>query len=371
MSKARDIADISSGIDIDGAITSDGLTVDTNTLHVDAANNHVGIGTSSPSYKLDVSGSIRSNVSTTGDTNFWATSTGGGLFRIYPDDATVAYPTWTYKTNAFEPHAWQIGSVERLRLDASGNLLSGKTSPSITSVGVEMRGSQGVLTATSQDAPASYFTRMGTAGGPILAFYRDATHAGVIGVGSDADLYIGEDGVGLQFQNTGADRIDPYNVDGQTVRDNAIDLGSSASRFNEIYAGNPTINTSDRNEKQDIDVLSAAEARVAQACKGLLRKFRWKDAVAEKGNDARIHFGIIAQDLRDAFTAESLDAGHYAMFISTTWWETTETFTNDDGVEKTRTAVHYSQADAPAGATERTRLGVRYPELLAFIIGAM
>ena len=52
-----------------------------------------------------------------------------------------------------------------------------------------------------------------------------------------------------------------------------------------------------------------------------MRKFRWKDSVAEKGDDARIHFGIIAQDLQAAFEAEGLDAGDYAMFISTTWWE--------------------------------------------------
>jgi hypothetical protein len=68
--------------------------------------------------------------------------------------------------------------------------------------------------------------------------------------------------------------------------------------------------------------MSEAETRVAVACKGLIRKFRWKDAVAEKGDEARIHFGIIAQDLQDAFVAEGLDAGRYAMFISSTWWET-------------------------------------------------
>src|SRR6056300_422958 len=33
-----------------------GLTVDTNTLHVDSANNRVGIGTTSPSATLDVNG---------------------------------------------------------------------------------------------------------------------------------------------------------------------------------------------------------------------------------------------------------------------------------------------------------------------------
>jgi hypothetical protein len=129
----------------------------------------------------------------------------------------------------------------------------------------------------------------------------------------------------------------------------------------------------------------------------LLRKFRWKDAVAEKGDDARIHFGIIAQDLQDAFVAEGLDAGRYAMFISSTWWEAdrvvpaveavaegAEATYDDEGnqlteaveavvavAEHTVTDTFMTLEEAPEGATERTRLGVRYPELLAFIIGAL
>ena len=130
------------------------------------------------------------------------------------------------------------------------------------------------------------------------------------------------------------------------TRDNIVDLGNSSNRFDDIHATNGTIQTSDRNEKQDIAELSDAEQRVAVAAKGLLRKFRWKSRVEEKGDDARIHFGIIAQDLQDAFTAEGLDAGRYAMFISSTW------------------------TDEETGE-ERTRLGVRYSELLAFIISAI
>ena len=129
---------------------------------------------------------------------------------------------------------------------------------------------------------------------------------------------------------------------------------------------------------------------MAKSCKGLLRSFRWKSAVADKGDDARIHFGIIAQDLQDAFTAEGLDAGRYAMFISGTWWETqtevaaveaVDEVTDEDGnvtteaVEAkdayTRTDTFETLAEAPVGATERTRLGVRYSELLAFIIAAI
>ena len=101
-----------------------------------------------------------------------------------------------------------------------------------------------------------------------------------------------------------------------------MDLGGASVRWDDVYATNGTIQTSDRNEKQDIAELSDAEQRVAVAAKGLMRKFRWHDAVEAKGDDARTHFGIIAQDLQAAFVAEGLDAGDYAMFISTTWWET-------------------------------------------------
>ena len=220
-------------------------------------------------------------------------------------------------------------------------------------------------------------------------FLKDGSTVGSIGAqgnylhieGSTAGSY------GLKF--VGSSYIRP-SKNGGSLSDNELDLGATGSRFDDIYATNGTIQTSDRNEKQDIEVLSDAETRVAQACKGLLRKFRWQDAVAEKGDDARIHFGIIAQDLQDAFAAEGLDAGRYAMFISSTWWETqTEVpaveavaeVLDDDGnvvteaVEAkeayTRTDTYETLEEAPEGATERTRLGVRYPELLAFIIGAM
>ena len=130
------------------------------------------------------------------------------------------------------------------------------------------------------------------------------------------------------------------------ANDNTNDIGFSSFRFDDIYATNGTIQTSDRNEKQDIAELDEAERRVAVAAKGLLRKFRWISSVEEKGDDARIHFGIIAQDLQAAFEAEGLDAGRYAMFIHSTW------------------------TDEETGE-ERSRMGVRYSELLAFIIAAL
>ena len=80
--------------------------------------------------------------------------------------------------------------------------------------------------------------------------------------------------------------------------------------------------------------------------------------------------------------------------MSDTWWETqtevpaveaveavTETQTDDDGNEVevivqeaveaqdayTRVDAYYTADEAPEGATQKTRLGIRYPELLAFV----
>jgi hypothetical protein len=230
-----------------------------------------------------------------------------------------------------------------------------------------------------------YLNRSATTDGQIIAFRRESSTIGSISSRSGAlciDFETGGSGAGLS--GTGAGRnILPGNGNGGII-DNAIDLGLSSYRFDDIYATNGTIQTSDEREKQDIRDITEAEARVAQACKGLLKAYRWKDAVAEKGDNARIHFGIIAQDLQAAFAAEGLDAGDYAMFIHTTWWEGEKVIPavaeelDDDGnviteaqPERTVTDIYNTEEEAPEGAVQRDRMGVRYPELLAFIIGAM
>ena len=211
--------------------------------------------------------------------------------------------------------------AEKLRLDYDG---------------VEITGAATITTAAATSATASTFKNGTLTAGKINTHF----------INTNGYLSIGNKAAGLRFIDYQASRyITPFNVDTNVNSDNLIDLGNASARFDDIYATNATIQTSDQNEKQDIAELSEAETRVAVACKGLLRKFRWNSAVEAKGNEARTHFGIIAQDLQAAFEAEGLDAGNYAMFISTTW-------TNEDG-------------------EEQTRLGVRYSELLAFIIGGI
>ena len=97
--------------------------------------------------------------------------------------------------------------------------------------------------------------------------------------------------------------------------------------------------------KQDIRDLTDAERNVAVACKGLLKAFRFIDSVEKDGDDANIHFGVIAQELAEAFEAEGLDANDYQVYKSVT-------ITDEDG-------------------NEQVRLNVCYENLLAFIISAI
>lgn len=141
------------------------------------------------------------------------------------------------------------------------------------------------------------------------------------------------------------------------------DLGSNSLRWDDVYATNGTINTSDSALKQDVVAISEAETRVAQALKGLLRKYRWISSVEAKGDAARYHFGIMAQDVKQAFEDEGLDPFEYAMLTKAVEWVVEET----EGEPE----VYSTQAEAPEGAVEKTTWGVRYTELLAFIIAGL
>ena len=259
----------------------------------------------------------------------------------------------------------ETGGSERARVDSSGNVLVGKTSTGAEVAGITL-GSSGFASFT-RDGNIALFLNRETNDGTIVEFRKDNTAVGSIAVASSQLSIDGGSGrFGIGFGTGG---LIPR--DGGSDTDGQNDVGAASNRFDDIRATNGSIETSDRNEKQDIEELTDAEKRVAVACKGLMRKYRWKDKVAEKGDDARTHFGIIAQDLEDAFKAEGLDASKYAMFCSDTWWYVDEKYIDDNGKEQTRTVNFHIKEEAPKDAIEKTRLGVRYSELLAFIISAI
>ncbi len=95
-------------------------------------------------------------------------------------------------------------------------------------------------------------------------------------------------------------------------------LGRSANRWKEIWCSQNSINTSsDERVKQQV---SAVPDEVLDAWEGVgWVQFKFNDAVAEKGADARLHNGLIAQRVGDAFRARGLDASRYGLFLYDAW----------------------------------------------------
>ena len=234
---------------------------------------------------------------------------------------------------------FDTGGSERMRLIDDGKLLVGKTSSGDYVTGFEVQPA-GAIVSYRSSGVAGLFGR--TDEGEILRYTSNSQIVGSIQVHNGDNLSIqgNSSHSGFEF---GTNAIFPHK-NGSNV-DNLIDLGHSTLRFDDIYATNGTIQTSDQNEKQDIASATAKELNVAKKLSALFKTFRWKDKVTEKGDKARTHTGIIAQEVQSAFNAEGLDASNYGLFTSDTW-------TGDDG-------------------KEQTRLGVRYPELFSFIFSSI
>ena len=334
------------------------------------------------------------------------TNTISGTYNLNGANGTAgsaSYVTYSFKDDpntgmyraAADTLTFATGGSERMRLDSSGNLNIGRTSTGAASDGTGGSGinitQTGAIEMARNGSPALFVNRT-TSDGDIMQFRKDGTTVGFIGTLSGS-LYIGTPYSNDSALRFSAGTIHPCNSDG-SPRDNGINLGYASGRFTSIFAVNGTIQTSDQTEKQDIVSLTATEMLVAKRISAMFKNYRWIDKVTVEGDDARTHTGVIAQEVQAAFTSEGLDASKYGLFCSDTWWEhgvnvpaveavdeVTETTTDEDGNEVVtviteaveakdayiRTEHYHVEAEAPEGATERTRLGIRYPELLSFV----
>ena len=86
-------------------------------------------------------------------------------------------------------------------------------------------------------------------------------------------------------------------------------LGSASYKWGNIYANNGTINTSDKNLKEDIKDIDEKILRAWSKVSYKVFKF--------KGGD-RKHIGVIAQDIDEAFRSEGLNARDFGLFCEDT-----------------------------------------------------
>lgn len=187
--------------------------------------------------------------------------------------------------------------------------------------------------------------------GSALCFYTEGKHSGATDTSTNKGRF------------TAAGNFRPET-------DNTQKLGTAANRWSTVYAGTALINTSDARLKQQARSLNDAEHAVAIKAKSLLKSFKFSDAVALKGDGARIHFGVMAQDLEDAFKSEGLNASDYAMFCYDEWKDifedVVEVIKDGDQIVSINKTGEKRLVQAAGN-----RYGVRYDQLLAFIIAAI
>jgi hypothetical protein len=142
--QTSDTVSASAGGTFSNAVTVNGnLTVDTNTLFVDAANNRVGIGTSSPASRLTVSDGS-SGLTPFSGTDVFMNSSGDNYLQfgsgsssspaIYFGDSADGDVGGIIYSHATDAMSFRANAAERMRIDASGNLLVAATSVPNSSV---------------------------------------------------------------------------------------------------------------------------------------------------------------------------------------------------------------------------------------------
>ena len=202
----------------------------------------VGIGTSTPSQKVEVSNNANSStwlkVSNT-DTGTGAAS--GVLFgNNSGDTGAISLTSSSAGGNLFlrtlSTNALTLGTnnTERMRIDSSGNLLVGKTTLEYENTDGHIFRNDGFQNSTRSSGNVNDFNRL-TNDGEITRFSSDGTTAGRIGVTSNR-IFIGSGNTGIFFDNLTDNAIKPWNTDGTaTARDAAIDIGHEGERFKDLY----------------------------------------------------------------------------------------------------------------------------------------
>jgi hypothetical protein len=312
-------------------------------------------------------------------------SYGGGAGRNWSNNLIDAARIW------FQPRSYVSVSSGSAGSHGALNLSAGHTTASTANPDITITSNKRVGIKTISPATELHVYGSGTRTGGFDAY------GSYCQVGSNGSVWRnytenGGRGAGIHISDVS---ILPGNRNGGIDTAGEVKLGSGTYRWGQIYSTNSSISTSDRNTKQDINDITESERKVATKITDLFKTFRFKDAVSNKGDDARLHNGVIAQDLIEAFKSEGLDVHQYGLFCYDEKWtvdgehELTETVYEKDGISEYMNeageVVKYTvedegvktvkrglgiivEKDRPGAVFHSGFYSIRYEELLCFVV---
>lgn len=195
---------------------------------------------------------------------------------------------------------FRTDATERLRI-TNDYVLVGKTSQSVGSTGAEID-QTGRITATRDGDTVLRLNRL-TSNGTIIQMRKDGTVVGEIGVINGNNLTVGglvSGHGGIQFGNN---NVTPMSAGSEA--DNLVDLGASNLRYDDIYATNSSIQTSDQQEKNTIE----------DSDLGLDFVKRLSPKSYIFNGKTRTHYGLIAQDVETVLSDINKPTSGFAGFV--------------------------------------------------------
>ena len=137
-------------------------------------------------------------------------------------------------------------------------------------------------------------------------------------------------------------------------RNDVYDLGLSYRKWDDVYATNGTIQTSDRNLKTNI---SGSDLGLDFVNSLNPVKYQFESG-------SRTHYGLIAQEVSESLSSSSIDTVDFAGYISTNIYVSGSDFVDDKQIQE-------ENIDTGSISFDHTTLGLRYTEMIAPMIKAI
>lgn len=187
-----------------GSFSGD-FAVDTDTLFVDASTGNVGIGTSSPSAGLFVAtqnSSVTSSIigvgigstSNTAEVELFGSASGAALIDFAPADGSTDFSGRIFYSLSSDFMSFATNGTERMRIDASGNLLVGVSANPGGSFGQELfvvntSGNTSLFRTTGGSGSGTALSCARTSNGIQISFHQSGSMVGSIYTTSTSTSY--------------------------------------------------------------------------------------------------------------------------------------------------------------------------------------